>query len=150
MNIWLGVWFNMAFYRISCSYLCFISTADIEVGRTLEFPKGSMVAIDRGYNDYAWYNQLTERGIFFVARLKSSAKTRAVSRRPVLSSKRLSSDQTIEFTGAQTAKKCRIQLRRIDYHDLETGKHYIFQTNNFKLPGQLPISTWQGGRWSCF
>jgi hypothetical protein len=23
---------------------------------------GSMVAIDRGYNDYAWYNQLTEKG----------------------------------------------------------------------------------------
>ncbi len=41
-------------------------TSDIEVGRTIEFPKGSMVAIDRGYNDYAWYNKLTENGIFFV------------------------------------------------------------------------------------
>ncbi len=37
-------------------------TSDIEVGRTLEFPTGSMVAIDRGYNDYAWYKQLTEKG----------------------------------------------------------------------------------------
>ena len=34
-------------------------TSDIEAGRALEFPKGTMVAIDRGYNDYAWYNQLT-------------------------------------------------------------------------------------------
>ena len=57
-------------------------TSDIEVGRTVEFPKGSMVAIDRGYNDYAWYNQLTEKGIFFVTRLKSNAKSRVVSRRP--------------------------------------------------------------------
>jgi len=85
------------------------------VGRTLEFPKGSMVAIDRGYNDYAWYKQLTEKGIFFVTRLKSNAKTRVVSRRPVLAGKGLTSDQTIEFTGAQTAKKCPIPLRRIGY-----------------------------------
>src|SRR5210317_774545 len=86
-------------------------TSDIEVGRALEFPKGSMVAIDRGYNDYAWYNQLTGKGIFFVTRLKSNAKTRIVSRRTVLSSKGLTSDQTIAFTGVQTAKKCPVQLR---------------------------------------
>jgi hypothetical protein len=28
-----------------------------------------MVAIDRGYNDYAWYNHLTEKEISFVTRL---------------------------------------------------------------------------------
>ena len=111
-------------------------TSDIEAGRALEFPKGSMVAIDRGYNDYAWYNQLTEKGIFFVTRLKSNAKTRVVSRRPVLSSKGLTSDQTIEFTGIQTAKKCPVQLRRIGYRDAETGIHYEFLTNNFQLSAQ--------------
>ena len=121
-------------------------TSDIKVGRTLGFPKGSMVAIDRGYNDYAWYNQLTEKGIFFVTRLKSNAKTRVVSRRPVLSSKGLSSDQTIEFAGAQTAKKCPIQLRRIGYRDPETGKHYIFLTNNFKLAAKTIADIYKA-RW---
>ena len=121
-------------------------TSDIKVGRTLEFPKGSMVAIDRGYNDYAWYNQLTEKGIFFVTRLKSNAKTRVVSRRPVLSSKGLSSDQTIEFTGIQTVKKCPIQLRRIGYRDPETGKHYIFLTNNFKLAAKTIADIYKA-RW---
>jgi len=29
-------------------------TTDIEVGRTLAFPTGSIVAMDRGYMDYAW------------------------------------------------------------------------------------------------
>ena len=33
---------------------------DVTVGRTLKFPPGSIVAIDKGYNDYAWYNQLTD------------------------------------------------------------------------------------------
>ncbi len=108
-------------------------TSDIEIGRTLKFPKGSMVAIDRGYTDYAWYNQLTEKGIFFVTRLKSNAQYRVVSRRPVLKDKGLTCDQTIEFIGRQTAKKCPIQLHRIGYRDPETGKHYVFLTNNFKL-----------------
>jgi putative transposase len=121
-------------------------TSDIEAGRALEFPRGSMVAIDRGYNDYAWYNQLTEKEIFFVTRLKSNAKTRVVSRRPVLSSKGLSSDQSIEFTGALTAKKCPIQLRRIGYRDLETGKHYVFLTNNFKLAARTIADIYKA-RW---
>jgi hypothetical protein len=36
--------------------------ADITVGRTLNFPNGGMVAIDKGYNDYGWYNQLNAKG----------------------------------------------------------------------------------------
>ena len=121
-------------------------TSDIEAGRALEFPRGSMVAIDRGYNDYAWYNQLTEKGIFFVTRLKSNAKTRIVSRRTVLSGKGLTSDQTIKFTGAQTAKKCPVQLRRIGYRDPETGKHYVFLTNNFKLAAKTIADIYKA-RW---
>ena len=106
---------------------------DVTVGRTLNFPKGSIVAIDKGYNDYAWYKQLTDKGIFFVTRLKSNARYRIVCWRPVLKGKGLICDQTIEFTGAQTAKKCPVQLRRIAYRDTETGKRYMFLTNNFKL-----------------
>ena len=67
----------------------------------------------------------------------SNAKTRVLERRPVVAEKGLTSDQTIEFTGAQTAKKCPIPLRRIGYHDLQTGKHYIFLTNNFTLAAEI-------------
>ncbi|MCU7795575.1 MAG: IS4 family transposase [Candidatus Thiodiazotropha sp. (ex Myrtea spinifera)] len=121
-------------------------TSDIEIGRTLKFPKGSIVAIDRGYNDYAWYNQLTKKGIFFVTRLKSNAKSRVVHRRLVLASKGLTSDHTIQFTGIQTARKCPIQLRRIGYRDPETGKHYVFLTNNFKLAAKTIADIYKA-RW---
>jgi hypothetical protein len=63
--------------------------SDITVGRTLKFFKGSIVAIDKGYNDYAWYKSLTENGIYFVTRLKRNAKHRVVSRRSVLKDKGL-------------------------------------------------------------
>ena len=120
--------------------------ADITVGRTLNFPRGSIVAIDKGYNDYSWYNQLTEKGIFFVTRLKSNARHRVVHRRPVLKDKGLICDQTIEFTGTQTSKKCPVQLRRIGYMDAVTGKRYTFLTNNFKLSARTIADIYKA-RW---
>jgi len=120
--------------------------SDISIGRTLEFPKGSIVAVDKGYNDYAWYKQLTDKGIFFVTRLKSNAKIRVTERREVLKSKGLICDQSIEFTGAQTKKKCPIALRRIAYRDEVTGKRYVFLTNNFKLSARTIADIYKA-RW---
>ncbi|NOZ51637.1 MAG: IS4 family transposase [Gammaproteobacteria bacterium] len=119
---------------------------DVTVGRTFDFPKGSIVAIDRGYNDYAWYNQLTEKEVFFVTRLKSNAQIRVVQRYSVLKNKGVTSDHTIEFTGKQTAKKCPVQLRKIGYRDPETGKRYVFLTNNFKLAAKT-IADIDKARW---
>ena len=109
------------------------STHEVNIGKLLAFPKGSMIAMDRGYNDYGWYKSLTDKGIFFVTRLKKNANYRVVDRCKVSKKQGITCDQTIEFTGARTVKKCPIQLRRIGYRDPETGKHYVFLTNHFKL-----------------
>jgi hypothetical protein len=119
---------------------------DVTIGRVLNFPKGSIVAIDKAYNDYTWYKHLTNNGIFFVTRLKANAKYRVTDRREVLKNKGLTSDQTIEFTGLQTAKKCPVQLRRIGYRDPESGKHYVFLTNNFKLSARTIADIYKA-RW---
>lgn len=121
-------------------------THDVIVARTLNFVKGSIVAIDKAYNDYAWYKQLTDKGIFFVTRLKSNAKYRIICRRSVIKAKGLTCDQTIEFTGTQTAKKCPVPLRRIGYRDAKTGKHYVFLTNNFKLSAKTIADIYKA-RW---
>lgn len=121
-------------------------THDVIAGSALQFPKGSIVVVDRGYNDYAWYKQLTDKGIFFVIRLKSNAKVRVIERHPFIKESGVTSDQTIEFSGTQTAKKCPIQLRRIGYRDSVTGKHYIFLTNNFKLSSKTIAAIYKA-RW---
>ena len=121
-------------------------TSDIEIGRMLSFPAGSIVAIDRGYTDYQWYNQLNNKGIFFVTRLKSNASYKVVKRHPVLKNKGLTSDQTIILTGIGAAKDCPIQLRRIGYRDQDTGKHYVFLTNNFKLAAKTIADIYKA-RW---
>ena len=46
---------------------------DVRVARTLRFAPGTIVVMDRGYIDYAWFGQLTAEGVWFVTRLKDAA-----------------------------------------------------------------------------
>jgi putative transposase len=48
---------------------------EINMARELELPKGSYIVFDRGYTDYAWYQELSEVDIRFVTRLKRNAVT---------------------------------------------------------------------------
>jgi putative transposase len=121
-------------------------THEVAEGRAVNFPKGSIVAIDRGYTDYQWYKTLSDKGIYFVARLKSNAKTRVIERRNVNRKSGLTCDQTIEFTGVVTSKRCPIPLRRVGYRDPITGKHYIFLTNNFDLAASTVAAIYKS-RW---
>ena len=120
---------------------------EVSKGRCIDFPKGSIVAFDRGYADYEWYKTLTDQGVYFVARLKSNAKIRVLKRSKVVSGSGVTSDQTIEFTGVMASKRCPIPLRRIGYRDAETGKRYVFITNNFSLAAstvaRIYKSRWQ-------
>ena len=43
------------------------------------------------------------------------------------------SDQIIQLSSAHAIKRGAPQLRRVGFKDKETGKHYMFLTNNFKL-----------------
>ena len=118
---------------------------DVTVGRTLKLPQQSIVVFDRGYTDYTWYNLLNDNGIFFVTRQKTNATYNIIERRQVSKKQGLTCDQTIKIKGAKTSE-CPIPLRRIGYRDPETGKHYIFLTNNFKLAAKTIADIYKS-RW---
>jgi putative transposase len=122
------------------------NVADITIGRTLEFPKESIVVIDRGYVDHLWYKRLTQKEIFFVTRLKVSAKYRVLERHAIDKSSGVTSDQTIQFVSKDKPYKCPIPLRRIGYRDPKTGKHYSFLTNNFELSAKTIADIYKS-RW---
>jgi hypothetical protein len=48
-------------------------TSEIKVARTLRFAPGTILAIDRGYNDYEWFRELTQEEVYFVTRIKDKA-----------------------------------------------------------------------------
>lgn len=100
--------------------------------RLMSFPKDSVVVFDKGYADYSWHNQLTNKGIFWVTRIRGNAKYRVIERRKVNQSQGITSDQTIEYTGMVSKKNTLSQVRRIGFYDKETNKHYVFITNHFE------------------
>ena len=69
--------------------------SDMTQARLFAFPKGSVVVFDKGFNCYRWYNSLTEKGIFFVSRIRGNAKYRVLERHAVNKGSGITSDQTI-------------------------------------------------------
>lgn len=132
-GIKLHVGLDHSGYLPSFVHVSEASTHDVNVGRCLNFTKGSIIVFDRGYVDYTWYKQLNDNGIFFVTRLKRNADYRVTSRRDVNKAQGLRSDQTIRLNGFYAQQHCDIALRRISFRDPETGKLYEFLTNNFQL-----------------
>jgi len=120
--------------------------ADVTAGRYINFPKGSIVVCDRGYNDYVWFNSLTNNGIIFVTRIKKNAKYEVIKSHAVNAKKSVISDETIKFTGPQISKKCPIKLRLVTYLDKLTNKKYQFLTNNFKLAAKTIADIYKS-RW---
>lgn len=45
-------------------------TNDIEIAKELEIAKNTTYVMDRGYMDFNWWNEIDEKGAFFVTRLK--------------------------------------------------------------------------------
>lgn len=119
---------------------------EVPVGREFEFPKGSIVVIDKGYTDYAWYKQLTDKGILFVTRQRPNALYRVVERREANRAQGISSDQIIELTALKWRELGVPRLRRIGYRDAQTGKRYVFLTNHMGLSAKT-IADLYKDRW---
>lgn len=116
------------------------------VGRAFDFPKGSIVVIDKGYTDYGWYKQLTEKGTFFVTRQRPNAIYRVVERRAVNQAQGVSCDQIIELTASKWQTLGVPRLRRVGYRDAQTGKRYVFLTNHMGLSAKT-IADLYKDRW---
>jgi hypothetical protein len=59
----------------------------------------------------------------------------------------LRSDQTVRLSGVRTQREYPVILRRITLCDPETGKRFVFLTNNFLLPA-LTIAQLYKSRWT--
>jgi hypothetical protein len=106
--------------------------ADIQVARTLALPKGSIVAMDRGYLDYELFGRWTrDDGVYFVSRLKSNLPYKVLRRRPLPAEKpHLLRDEEIQLTSDRARKHCPYTLRRVVVWDEENQRELALVTNH--------------------
>jgi len=72
---------------------------DVKMAWALELPSGSVVVMDRGYNDFLLFGSWCEEGGWFVTRLKDNTAYRVVERRSVTQGRGVVCDQIIKLTG---------------------------------------------------
>jgi hypothetical protein len=87
---------------------------EMKLARGLCLPRGSVVAMDRAYVDYRLFQNWTERGIYFVTRLKRGANYWVMKARRVPKKGVIRKDEIIELTPLAAGRVCTVQLRRIE------------------------------------
>jgi len=108
-------------------------THDVKAAQGLSFVPGTIVAMDRGYNDYRLFAAWTEAGVFFVTRAKQSMVYEVVEDRDVPQRGNVLADETICQTGVGAEAKCPCHLRRIVVWDETNAREIVLLTNLFHL-----------------
>lgn len=133
--------------------------ADISNGRTHDskafrtmlsehpglFPEDCWVAMDRAYNDYLSFGEMTEKNIWFVTRIKSNAVYRVEESLEVPKNSNIDSDEVIELTSTK-GQQCGYYLRRVVVNDIENCRKIELLCNNLKF-GATTIAAMYKQRW---
>jgi len=121
-------------------------THEINIARKLSFPAGSIVAYDRGYVDYSFFQECTDNDVYFVTRQKKNAKYAVVEERKIPKYRNILSDQIIKVTDYYSIKKCTSLLRRVVVWDAKKKKEIVLWTNHLKF-GASTIAAIYKERW---
>ena len=107
---------------------------DMVQGRPFKFPSGSIVVFDKGYVDYQWFAEMTDRKVSFVTRLRPKTVYQVKSKNKILTCKGILADENIELSSAYAKKRGAPKLlRRIEFYDKDKKRTFEFLTNNFHL-----------------
>jgi hypothetical protein len=106
---------------------------DVKVAQNLDFPRGSIVAMDRGYTDYRLFTRWSREGVCFVTRLKSNADIQIVKRHPVPEGSNVLSDETVRLQTFVAGRPDLEDLRCVTIWLEDKQQELVLLTNNFTL-----------------
>jgi len=115
------------------------------VARQQTFAPGTILVLDRGYLDLYWFADLTAAGVYFVTRLRTTARYRVIARRPVPQHRGIVADQEIRFAGKASRRSYPHPLRRVVLRTAE-GDRFEFLTNHLTLGASTVARVYQD-RW---
>lgn len=133
-------------YLPSYAYLSNGKKHDVSVARKFPLASGSIVTMDRGYNDYSLFSFWIERGVYFVTRMKKNADYITEETRTVPQGRNILSDELILFAGYKAQSDCPHLLRRIEVWDAVNQKVIVLLTNHLEF-GASTISAIYKDRW---
>ena len=109
------------------------SVHDVNVLDFICFEANNFYIMDRGYVDYKRLYKIHCCGAFYVTRAKDNMNYRRLYSQEKDISSGVLYDQSIMLNNHYASKDYPVKMRRIKFKDEQTGKEFIFLTNNFKL-----------------
>jgi len=106
---------------------------DVKVAQRLDFPRGSIVAIDRGYIDYRLFTRWTRQGVFFVSRLKANADIQVVKEHPLPKGTHVLRDETVRLQAFVAGRPDLEDLRCVTVWLEDKQQELVLLTNHFAL-----------------
>lgn len=119
---------------------------DINAMDVIPYEAGAHYVFDRGYVDYQRLYKIARLQAYFVVRAKSNLKFRRMYSNKTDRSTGVLCDQLGKLTGFYVSKDYPDKLRRVKFHDQETGRTFVFLTNNNELSA-LEIALLYKNRW---
>jgi len=106
---------------------------DVNILDILPLEKDAIIAMDRGYIDFARLYAMNLFPALFVIRARKNLCFRRLDSQKVDKTSGLRSDQRIVLTGKKSRAAYPETLRRVSYVDMETNKRFVFLTNIFTV-----------------
>ena len=119
---------------------------DVTIARKIPFAPGSIIAMDRGYNDYSLFDYWTTNGIYFVTRLKENAVYEVFQVLDPPKNRNIISDELIKLSGFYAKKDCSYILRKVVVWDSINEREIVLLTNHLEF-GATTISAIYKERW---
>lgn len=107
--------------------------SELEVARSLRLEAGTILVIDRGYNDYDWFAELTREGVFFVTRRKTNTVYQVEEECEIPAQGNVLRDQIISLPALSKAGEEPVLFRRIECWNEEKQEILVFFTNLLQL-----------------
>jgi Domain of unknown function (DUF4372)/Transposase DDE domain len=109
------------------------ASPEIAVARELDFPKGSIVVIDRGFIDYKLFARWSDQGVYFVTRLKENADFGAYEIRAQFQSGTVRRDEVGMLNMFTAGAWWRREMRLVTIWDQQHQRELKLLTNQLHL-----------------
>jgi hypothetical protein len=120
--------------------------SDVRLAHGFDLPPGSIVAVDRGYNDFRLFARWIARDVYFVTRPMHHIAYEVVESRPVPQNRNILGDQIIRLSSKLARQTFKHLLRRIVVWDADQQREIVLLTNHFDF-GATTLAKIYKDRW---
>lgn len=118
---------------------CFVhitegKVSDSKILRLVALPTGSIIVLDKGFNNYRHFQHWSEQQVTFITRLKENATVRVELERALSDSQAklgVLADQEVELANLSNKGTTRLKARVVTFRDDEKNRVFSFLTNDF-------------------